>query len=361
MKRPFALLIAILAVAVLGGCGNNGVSSTLNDATTIRYTLKGDTRTLHISRAQLLRELRSLVNNEPFVKMLKSQDFVVSRDLSADTRLSAIWLTQLIQQAAIDELFKARDVRVSAAIRNRAAADAGRIFSQDDPSVFEAFDARFRRTMTDRTARSEALLESYTDTSDAAGRAYFRLHAAEFGCASGKNIAHILVKTESEARAIADQLAGGASFATLAENESTDSQSAPSGGLLGCLTPNTYVPAFQQAADAATVGTPTAPVETSFGFHIILVTSAPAPTYDDVKPQVVQALQQEASQKLSTAVNALYKRFKVHVDPRFGTWGSTPDGQGGSTYRVTEPKSPDPAKSREGTTTTRAGAANGSP
>jgi parvulin-like peptidyl-prolyl isomerase len=364
MKRPFALLIAILAVAVLAGCGSNGVSSSLNDAATLRYDLKGDTHTLHVSRAQLLREVRSLVNNEKFVAILRNQPtpFVITHDLKADSKLAAIWLTQLIQQAAIDDLYKTRDVHVSAAIRSRADDDAAKIFQQDDPSIFKAFDKKFIAAMTDRTARSEAVLESYTDTSDSAGQAYFRLHATQFGCASGKNVAHILVKTEAEAQAISAQLAGGASFATLAKSESTDTQSAPTGGSLGCLTPSTFVPAFQTAADAAVVGTPTAPVHTSFGYHVILVTKAPASTYDDVKTQVRQALQQEGSQKFQAAVDALNKKFKVHIDPRFGTWGHTTDAQGATTYQVTPPKAPAPATSREGTTTTTVPAApTGSP
>jgi hypothetical protein len=65
---------------------------------------------------------------------------------------------------------------------------------------------------------------------------------------------------------------------------------------------------------------------------------------------------------LSAAVNALFKKFKVHVDPRFGTWGTVTNSQGQSTFRVTEPKAPKPATSREGTTTTTVpAAANGSP
>jgi hypothetical protein len=55
---------------------------------------------------------------------------------------------------------------------------------------------------------------------------------------------------------------------------------------------------------------------------------------------------------LTTALNALFKKLKVHVDPRFGTWGVVTDSQGQSSYRVTEPKAPKPATSREGTTTT---------
>ena len=365
MKRPFALLIALVVVAlVTSGCGSNGGSSTLSDAATMSYTVKGKTHTLHVSRARLLSEVRSIVNNVPFRKVLKglTPPINATDDLSADSRLTAIWLTQLIQQASIDELFKTRHAHVTAAILKKAATDAGSIFPGAD--IFPAFPKTFRDTMTERTARSEALLATYVDTSDAAGEAYFQSHAAQFGCASGKNVAHILVKTPAAAQAIEDQLATGASFATLAKASSTDTQSAQKGGSLGCLSPGEFVAAFQKAADAAKVGEPTAPVHSSFGYHVILVTKAPATTYADVKAQVAQALGQAGSQKFSAAINALFKSYgkTVHVDPRFGTWGSSTDSQGQSTYKVTEPKPPSPATSRDGTTTTTVPAgATGSP
>ncbi len=363
MKRPLALLLTIGAVVLAGGCGSNGgVASTLNDAATIRYTRKGEHRTLHVSRARLLSEVRSIVDNKPFETFLKSQTppFNVSHDLSADTRLTAIWLSQLIQQATIDELFATRHLHVTAAQQKKAETDAARLFP--DPNIFKAFDAKFRATMADRTARTSALLASYTDTSDAAGQAYFQSHAAQFGCASGKNVAHILVKTQAAAQAIMDQLAAGGSFATIATAQSTDTQSAQKGGSLGCLAAGEFVAAFQTAAEAAPLGTPIGPVHTQFGYHVILVTKAAATKYADVQAQVQQALQQQASQSLSSAVNGLFKQFKVHVDPRFGTWGHATDAQGRTQYRVTEPKAPSPATSREGTTTTTVpAAANGSP
>jgi parvulin-like peptidyl-prolyl isomerase len=366
MKRPYALLIALVVVALVGtGCASNGASSTLNDAATMTYTVKGQTHTLHVSRARLLSEMRSLVDNEPFAKLLKSSNppFVVNHDLSADSKLTAIWLTQLIQQATIDELFASRHLHVTAAIRQQAATDVPNVFKQGDPTVFNAFDKKFKTTMTDRRARLEALLASYVDTSDAAGEAYFQSHSAQFGCASGKDVAHILVKTPAEAQAIEVQLTAGASFATLAKAKSTDTGSASSGGALGCLTAGEFVAPFQTAAEAATIGVPTAPVHSSFGYHVILVTKAAPTTYADVKTQVTQALQQAGSKKLSDAVDALFKEYHVRVDQRFGTWGHTTDAQGAVTYSVTEPQAPKPATSRDGstTTTTVPASATGSP
>ena len=358
MRRPLTLLVAIVAVALIGsGCssGGSGVASTLNDAATIRYTLKGKHHTLHVSRARLLSEVRSLVTNKPFAKYLKDQSFTIDpNDLSADSKITAIWLTQLIQQEAIDELFATRHVRVTAAGRDAAEKNAARFFPGE--TIFPAFSKTFRATLADRQARSEAVLASYTDITDTAGEAYFKSHQSTFGCVSGKNVAHILVATQSAAQAIMDQLAAGGSFATLATQNSTDTGSAQLGGSLGCLKAGEFVPAFQSAADSAPVGTPIGPVKTKYGFHAILVTKAPAVTYASVRTQVLDALKGKGQQDLSVAVNALLKLFKVHLDARFGTWGLASNAQGQQRYEVTPPKAPSPATSREGTTTTAAAA-----
>ena len=362
MKRPLKLLVALVAVTSVGaGCSSGGAgSSTLRDAATMRYTLKGEPQTLHVSRARLLSEVRSLVNNEKFAEFLKTQDFEVSKDLSASTRLTAIWLTQLIQQETIDSLFESRHLKVTAAQRAQAAKDAAGFFPGED--IFPAFSKEFQNTLIERQARAAAVAASFADTSDAAGQAYFRAHQAEFACASGRNVAHILVPTEAAAQAIVDQLAAGGSFATIAEDKSTDTGSAQNGGDVGCLVPGTFVPAFETAAQNAPLGTVVGPVKTQFGYHVILVTKAPAATYESARGKVASALEQQGAQDFSAAVTDLFKRFKVRIDRRFGTWGLTPNAQGQPIYQVTEPKAPTPATSRDGTTTTTVpAAANGSP
>ena len=217
--------------------------------------------------------------------------------------------------------------------------------------IYPAFDANFRKTLVARQARTEALLASYTDTSEAAAQKYFKDHASQFACPSGKDVAHILLATEAAAQQVLDQLKAGASFATLAQKYSTDTQSAVQGGALGCLSAGAFVPAFQTAADAAPFNTPVGPVHSQFGYHVILVTHA-NPTFASSQSQVLQALAQQGQATAQAAIDALLKAFKVHIDPRFGTWGLTPNGQGQNVYEVTPPKAPKPSTVREGTTTT---------
>jgi peptidyl-prolyl cis-trans isomerase C len=342
MKRSLVLLIAAVVALVGTGCS----ASTLRDAATLSYSIKGTAHTLHVTRSQLLSEVEKIVANKPFAKYLKDQKFPVNtKDLTAGSKVTAIWLSQLIQVEAIDALFASRHLHVTSAIRTQAAKDVVQIFPA--PEIYPAFSKQFQATLTDRQARTEALIASYADLSDAAGETYFKAHASQF-CPSGKEVSHILLKTQAAAQSIVDQLTAGASFTTLAKEKSTDPSGAK-GGLLGCLAAQEFVAPFQSAADAAAIGKPVGPVKTKFGYHVILVTKT---SYTDVRAQVLQALRQQASQKASTEILALMKRFDVHLDPRFGTWGSTKTAQGQTIWHVTEPSTPKVNDSREGATTT---------
>jgi parvulin-like peptidyl-prolyl isomerase len=361
MKRSLSLLVAVVAIALAG----SACSSTQSDAATIKYSQKGSDKETSVTRADLLSEVQKIVENKPFATWLKANKYAVNSDVSTDTGVSAIWLSQLIHQKAIDALFASRQLKVSPAIQAQAAKDVVNIFPTAD--IYPAFDSKFRSTLADRQARTEALLASYTDTSDAAGQKYFKAHESEFACASGRNVAHILVKTQAEAQDIVNQLKAGASFATLAQKDSTDTQSGAQGGSLGCLVAGTFVPAFQTGATAAPFDTPVI-VKSQFGYHVILATHA-VPSYEASRTRVLQTLAQRGQATAQVSIDALLKAFNVHLDPRFGTWGLSPNGQGTKVYEVTPPKAPKPSTVREGTTTvppttlpaTAPGAAGGTP
>lgn len=83
-------------------------------------------------------------------------------------------------------------------------------------------------------------------------------------------VRHILVETEAEGDDIITRLDGGEDFGDLAIELSTG-PSGPSGGELGCAASSNYVPPFAAAVDEATVGEFVGPVQTDFGWHVIVV------------------------------------------------------------------------------------------
>ena len=94
------------------------------------------------------------------------------------------------------------------------------------------------------------------------------------GGGGGKTVAasHILVKDEAACNALkAELVAGKADFAALAKAHST-CPSASKGGALGTFGPNQMVPAFDKVCWSAPVGEVQGPVQTQFGYHLILVT-----------------------------------------------------------------------------------------
>ena len=80
--------------------------------------------------------------------------------------------------------------------------------------------------------------------------------------------AHILVKTEQEARAMLDQLNKGASFSKLAMEKSL-CPSKKRGGDLGTFGRGQMVREFELAAFALRRGEISQPVRTKFGWHLI--------------------------------------------------------------------------------------------
>lgn len=137
-------------------------------------------------------------------------------------------------------------------------------------------------------------------------------------------VSHILVETEEEAAAVADRLDDGEDFATVATEVSVDSGSGANGGSLGCGSAATYVPAFAEATATAEIGEVTEPVETEFGYHLIVVESRTVATPEDVLPFMEQQLVFAATDAwLLDAVTAA----EVTVEAEYGTWETDPSPQ----------------------------------
>lgn len=111
---------------------------------------------------------------------------------------------------------------------------------------------------------------------------------------------HILVKTEAEAKDVIAKLNAGAKFEDLAKAKSTDG-SAKEGGNLGWFGPQQMVEPFSQAVIALENGKyTTTPVQTQFGWHVILREESrgkAAPPFETVKEQLRHMLQTQTMQK----------------------------------------------------------------
>jgi len=122
---------------------------------------------------------------------------------------------------------------------------------------------------------------------------------------------HILVETEDQANKILADLKKGAKFEDIAKKQSKDPGSGANGGDLDWAAPASFVPEFSEAMIKLKKGeTTAAPVKSQFGYHIIRVDDirqAQLPKLEEVKPQVVQQLQQQRLQKYQEDLRAKAK------------------------------------------------------
>ncbi len=133
------------------------------------------------------------------------------------------------------------------------------------------------------------------------------------------NASHILVETEEEAAAIVEELNGGADFAEVARAKSTG-PSGPNGGQLGWFGAGMMVPEFQTAVEELEVGAISGPVQTQFGWHVIILNekrAKEAPALEAVRGEIENQLSQQAvTQKIDELTDAatVTRTAKEEVD-----------------------------------------------
>ncbi|MBM1555424.1 peptidylprolyl isomerase [Sulfitobacter mediterraneus] len=124
------------------------------------------------------------------------------------------------------------------------------------------------------------------------------------------NASHILVETEEEALAIKAELDGGADFAEMAREKSTG-PSGPGGGSLGWFGKGMMVPSFEAAVIAMEPGAVSEPVETQFGWHVIMLNETrktEAPALDTVREELELQIRQT---RVQTTIDSITEAADV--------------------------------------------------
>jgi len=209
-----------------------------------------------------------------------------------------------------------------------------------------------------RSLVSQAALQDYLKTNpvtDADIKAeYDTKVAAENG--TEFKARHILVKTEAEAKKIIAELDKGADFAKLANKNSLDAKESQNGGDLGWFVASQMVAPFSEAVAKLEKGKYTKePVQTQFGWHIILREDSRAltpPPLEAVKEQLQPYLQR---QKVQTFIEGLRKQAQVEVlvplteeKPKADAASATPaEATAPATVEQAAPAAVEPAKTEE--------------
>jgi len=133
---------------------------------------------------------------------------------------------------------------------------------------------------------------------------------ASFGTPERRKISHILIAVEgsgeaaekaaqAKAESIRERLVKGEDFVKLAQEASSDSVSGKSGGDLGFLDKDAQEEAFTKAAESLNEGEISAPVKTSFGYHLIKLTQlvpAKIKSFEEVREELRKLAQHNGAE-----------------------------------------------------------------
>ena len=153
--------------------------------------------------------------------------------------------------------------------------------------------------MSKNPVTDEAAKVAYDEQMGAAGKEY--------------NARHILVADEDTAKEVIKLLDSGSDFSELAKEKSTGPSGA-SGGKLGWFGAGQMVKPFSDAAAGLEQGAYTkAPVQTQFGWHVIIlddVRESTPPPFEDVKDRIKMLL---ANQKLQTYIESIKSSATIDI------------------------------------------------
>lgn len=296
------LAIILLVLAVLAGCGSDAEIAGVGDAV-IRQS---DVRAMFLSDVPVDDAYRQALFELVAVEALR-------QDLTAEYGAS-------VAQTAIDGYYD----ELEATITNNSAAP------EDLLGVAGASWEMVRLNAEILALRDAALAQLVLDPDVVAGL------FADPAIMTTVCLKHILVGTLEEAEAAKARLEAGEDFATVATEVSLDTAS--EGGDLGCTAAADYVTEFSQAALAATIGELTGPVETDYGFHLLIVSERTTHTRAEYDANPFALL---SDQQLSTIwadwINRVLQASDAWVAESYGTWTATGILAPGSTPTTTTP------------------------
>jgi peptidyl-prolyl cis-trans isomerase C len=137
-------------------------------------------------------------------------------------------------------------------------------------------------------------------------------------------VRHILVATRAEAEDVSARLSGGEDFAEVATEVSLDGSP---GGDLGCGAASRYVPEFAEASIVAPVGSLFGPVETDFGFHLLIVDDRTAPSVEELTADPLTYLPPDVANSLWLDwFNGKVAEADISIASEIGSWSTTAVG-----------------------------------
>lgn len=156
----------------------------------------------------------------------------------------------------------------------------------------------------------EKIVTGDLEITETEAREYFEENREDFDIPEQVRARHILVDTEEEALEIISRLENGEDFAGIAKESSKDTGSKEQGGDLGFFPRGEMVKEFEETAFNLEVGGRSAPVKTSYGYHVIEKLEhkeGREVTYEEVADKVKEAVKEN---KLPVLKQELISKLK---------------------------------------------------
>ncbi len=242
-----------------------------------------------------------------------AEDPVLARVDGEEIRLSDVAATASevlpneLRQVPIAQLMQMLPPEVTRQLVDRAVTERALVLAARKAGLDRDPDIRQRIRRAEEQELQQALLtrEVAALVTDAAVRARYDQEVARRGNEEELRARHILVQTESEARAALAEVQGGADFAEVARRRSSG-PGAQEGGDLGFFKRGDMVPEFAEAAFALQAGqiSPN-PVRSPFGWHVIKVEErrqTAAPSFEQSRDSLRQRMMQEQVDAVVTRI-----------------------------------------------------------
>jgi parvulin-like peptidyl-prolyl isomerase len=234
---------------------------------------------------------------------------VVDGEVDGETARSV--LTALLQGAAADVILKKYGQEITKADRDEIAESVSKNTDTTE------FTEHLKNLIIELNAGGLALSRVVAPDAKTAAKMYDEAPAS-LGVMC---VRHLVVKEEAKATEALKKITDGADFATVAGEYSIEPNAKVSGGALtgeknACMPlseyQNGFDPDFTAGALAAKPGVATAPVKSSFGYHIILIRP-----FVEVAADVSALLEADAGVLL---FNGYLATTKIKVDSAYGRW-----------------------------------------
>jgi parvulin-like peptidyl-prolyl isomerase len=314
VKKLAVCLVAVAAGVSAAACGSLGPT-----AATVNGT--------RISQEAVEEELEAIGANAAYRESIEPQ---IGAPILGEGRgtFSATFAAQVLTRQIFFELVRQEVARRSLGVPRDALDQAlGQAEEQvGGAEVFRQFPSSYRETLVRHFAHVNVLREALVEEAEADAaapdaRAYYDTHPDEF---VERCMSHVLVETGEQAAEVRRRVLAGEDFGTVAVQASTDPSAQQNRGELPCGRSGTYVPEFEQAAAALDPGQVSEPVQTQFGFHVILLRSERVVAFEEVESQLQAQLANDAQQASQGALDEFLReavsKARVSVNPKYGRW-----------------------------------------